>query len=216
MQNTAAIIAENLLKINAVRLSPSAPFTWASGIQSPIYCDNRSTLSYPEIRNVIRDAFCALIREKFPKANAVAAVATAGIPHGALVADQLGWPLVYVRSKPKGHGLQNLIEGRILENANYIVVEDLVSTGGSSLKAIEALRAANANVEGLVSIFTYGFPKSVEAFAQNNLPYESLSNLEALLQKAVEINYIQAAELDTIREWQNSPETWAPAALKPQ
>lgn len=213
MQNSAEQVAEFLLKIKAVKLSPAHPFTWASGILSPIYCDNRQTLSYPEIRAAIRDAFCEQIRVEFPELNGIAGVATAGVPHGVLVAERLSLPFIYVRSSAKGHGMRNLIEGRIHENARYVVVEDLVSTGGSSLAAVEAVREAGGKVEGLVSIFTYGFEKAEEQFRQANVPFRSLTNLETLLAKAVEINYIRPGDLETIREWRKSPESWSPAAL---
>jgi orotate phosphoribosyltransferase len=213
MQKSAEQVAEFLLKIKAVKLSPAEPFTWASGILSPIYCDNRQTLSYPEIRASIRDAFCELIREKFPEVNGIAGVATAGVPHGVLVAERLSLPFIYVRSSAKGHGMRNLIEGRLHDQARFVVVEDLVSTGGSSFAAVQAVREAGAKVEGLISIFSYGFAKANHLFEEAGVPFHSLTDLETLLAKAVEINYIRPGDMETIRKWRSAPESWSPAAL---
>lgn len=213
MQKSAEQVAEFLLKIKAVKLSPAEPFTWASGILSPIYCDNRQTLSYPEIRSAIRDAFCELIREKFPEVNGIAGVATAGVPHGVLIAERLSLPFIYVRSSAKGHGMRNLIEGRVHDQARFVVVEDLVSTGGSSFAAVEAVREAGATVEGLISIFSYGFAKADHLFKEAGVPFQSLTDLETLLAKAVEINYIRPGDMETIRKWRSAPESWSPAAL---
>lgn len=212
MSDSGTKIAEFLLKIKAVRLSPSDPFTWASGMKSPIYCDNRLSLSYPEVRETICASFCDLIREKMPTASAVAGVATAGIPHGMLVADRLGLPFIYVRSSPKGHGLGNQIEGRLDPEMPYAVIEDLVSTGGSSLKAVEAIREAGGQAAGLVSVFSYGFDAAAEAFQNAGLPAWSLTNLEELLRVAAEKAYIQTADLETIRSWRKDPKNWVPAS----
>lgn len=209
MENRATKIAEFLLKINAVKLNPSDPFTWASGLRSPIYCDNRLTLSFPEHRNFLKESFAALIGTEFPEAEALSGVATAGIAHGALAADALALPFSYVRSGSKGHGLKNQIEGQVKAGQKVVVVEDLVSTGGSSLKAVDVLREAGVEVLGLVAIFTYGFEKSQNAFAAAKVPFFSLTNLNQLLQKAVEIKYIQPAEMASIEKWRQDPEGWS-------
>jgi orotate phosphoribosyltransferase len=201
-------IAEFLLTIQAVRLQPDNPFTWASGWKSPVYCDNRLTLSYPHIRNLIRDTLVQLVREKFPEADGVAGVATAGIPQGALVADHLGLPFIYIRSAPKAHGMTNQVEGRVEAGRKYVVVEDLISTGGSSIKAVEALRAEGGNVAGVVAVFNYGFPQAEKAFKEANCSCESLVYLEQLLQKAREIQYIQPAEMEVISDWRKDPVQW--------
>src|SRR3954464_5375190 len=167
-------VAEFLLQIKAVKLQPEQPFTWASGLKSPIYCDNRKTLSYPKIRTYIRQHFVEVINEHFPKPEVVAGVATGGIAIGALVAQELGVPFVYVRSEAKKHGLTNMIEGEVQSGQSVIVIEDLISTGGSSLKAVEALRAAGCNVKGMVAIFTYGFDEAVENFKRNNCMVKTL------------------------------------------
>ncbi len=202
-------IAEYLLKIKAVRLQPESPFTWASGLKSPVYCDNRLSLSFPEVRNLVRDCLLQAIREQFPQANGVAGVATAGIPQGALVADHLELPFIYIRSKSKGHGLNNLIEGQIDPEVGYIVIEDLISTGGSSLKAVEALQAAGGTVVGVMSVFSYGFPQAEAAFAGAGIPLYSLLDMNTLLEKAVEIEYIQPGELDIITKWRQDPKKWS-------
>lgn len=212
MSEVKTNIAAALLEIKAVRLQPQDPFTWASGWKSPVYCDNRLALSYPALRATIRDQLVDHIRANFPEANGVAGVATAGIPQGALVADQLDLPFIYVRSKPKAHGLTNQIEGRIQEDLSYIVVEDLISTGGSSIKAIDAIRAAGGKVAGLVSIFTYGFPQAGEAMENANIKANSLVDLNELLAKAVEIEYISPAEMEVINVWRKDPATWSPSA----
>lgn len=210
MNGAATNIAESLLKIKAVRLQPSDPFTWASGWKSPVYCDNRTTLSHPELRNVIRDALTAKAKEAFPDADGVAGVATAGIPQGALVADQLELPFIYVRSKPKAHGLTNQIEGQLDPSLKYLVVEDLVSTGGSCIKAVDAIRAAGGQVAGVISVFTYGFPHAEQAFEAAGIPCISLLNLEVLLGKAVENNYISPLEMEVIDTWRKDPANWKP------
>ena len=201
-------IAEYLLEIKAVVLSPQQPFTWASGLKSPIYCDNRKTLSYPKVRTFIKTAFSDIISEEFKDADVIAGVATAGIPHGALVADVLNLPFVYVRDKPKGHGLENQIEGKLEKGQKIVVIEDLISTGGSSLKAVEALRAAGGEVLGLGAIFTYGFEKSVKAFEEANCKFFTLSNYESLLDKAIENDYAKAEDKAELVKWYKDPEAW--------
>ncbi len=201
-------VAEYLLEIKAVVLSPDQPFTWASGLKSPIYCDNRKTLSYPRVRTFIKTAFAEIISEEFKGVEVIAGVATAGIPHGALVADVLNLPFVYVRDKPKGHGLENQIEGKLEQGQKVVLIEDLISTGGSSLKAVEALRAAGADVMGLGAIFTYGFDKSVVAFEEAKCKFFTLSNYESLLDKAVENDYVKASDKDELVKWYKAPEAW--------
>lgn len=209
MDNTATNIAESLLEIKAVRLQPDQPFTWASGWQSPVYCDNRVTLSYPAIRSLIRDALAEAVRTQFPQANGVAGVATAGIPQGALVADALDLPFIYIRSKAKGHGLSNQIEGHLDPLRSYVVLEDLVSTGGSSIKAVDALRAAGGKVAGVLSVFTYGFPHATQAFDDSGTAHRALLDLETLLGKAVENSYISPQEMEIIGRWRRDPANWS-------
>lgn len=201
-------VAEFLLQIKAIKLQPTNPFTWASGWKSPIYCDNRKTLSYPAIRTFIRQAYAEVILEKYGKPDFIAGVATGGIAQGALVAQELGIPFVYVRSTPKGHGLGNQIEGDFEAGQKVVVIEDLISTGGSSLQAVEALRAAGCEVKGLVAIFTYDFAVAKENFKNANCPYETLTNYDFLIQEAVRKDYISAADLDSLRAWRNDPSTW--------
>lgn len=202
------MVATSLLSIQAVKLNVSTPFTWSSGWKSPIYCDNRLILSYPSIRTAIKKAFVDLIAEKFPQANAIAGVATAGIAHGALIADEMDCSYVYVRTSPKSHGLKNMIEGRIELDKQYVVVEDLISTGGSSLKVIEALQDAGVQIAGTVAIFSYGFEAAERAFAAKNIPFYTLCTLSDLLQKATEMEYIDAQSWETIMEWQKNPSEW--------
>lgn len=215
MENVAHLLAERLLKISAINLQPNNPFVWASGWNSPIYTDNRMTLSYPEIRTFIKIELCRTILEQFPEANAIAGVATGAIAQGALVADALGVPYVYVRSSPKNHGMENLIEGSLKPGSKVVVIEDLISTGGSSLKAVEALRASGCEVVGMAALFTYGFPVAEEAFAKANVKLVTLSNYNAMLDVALETNYIQADDLATLREWRRDPANWSanPQAL---
>lgn len=203
----AAEVAHRLLQINAIKLSPHKPFTWASGIQSPIYCDNRTALSFPEVRRFIIKGF-AQASAIFQPFNVVAGVATAGIPHGALLAEELGLPFVYVRSKAKSHGRQNQIEGVLPEGARVLVIEDLISTGGSALKAVEALREANADVVGVMAIFSYGFDKARTAFEAAGTSFATLSTYDALLKAAAEAEYIAPEEMDTLEAWRKAPETW--------
>lgn len=201
-------IAEYLLQIKAVKLSPQAPFTWASGWKSPIYCDNRKTLSYPEIRTFIRDEFVKLIQEEFGTVDAIAGVATAGIPQGALIAQELNIPFIYVRSSNKSHGLENKIEGVVTSGQSVIVIEDLISTGGSSLAAVTALRDAGCDVKAMLAIFTYGFPVAEENFKKNNCPFFTLSDYNVLIEKALKDGYIQESDLHSLQEWRKAPEKW--------
>ncbi len=209
-ENIAGKVAEFLLQIKAIKLQPSKPFTWASGWQSPIYCDNRKTLSYPPIRTFIRQQLSAAIQEKFPKPDAVVGVATGGIAQGVLVAQELSLPFAYVRSSAKGHGLQNMIEGDLEKGQNVVVVEDLVSTGGSSLKAVEALRDKGCNVVGMVAIFTYDFDVANENFKQHNCPLITLSDYNVLLNTALKNNYITEKDLDLLKMWRQAPDKWNP------
>ena len=201
-------VAEYLLEIKAVVLNPSQPFTWTSGIKSPIYCDNRKTLSFPKVRTFIKTSFADILTDEFKHADVIAGVATAGIPHGALVADVLNLPFVYVRDKPKGHGLENQIEGKLEKGQKVFLIEDLISTGGSSLKAVEALREAGAEVLGLGAIFTYGFDKAVKAFEAADCKFFTLSNYEILLDKAIEDNYVKEEEKEELIKWYKNPEAW--------
>ncbi len=212
MQNTQTAeqkIAESLLKIKAVKLSPKAPFTWASGWKSPIYCDNRQTLSFPEARLLIRDEFVRNIREKFGNTEVIAGVATGGIAHGALVAEAMGLPFIYVRSSSKGHGLQNKVEGYLEKGQKVMVIEDLVSTGKSSLDAVEALRATGAEVIGMAAIFTYGFEIAKENFEIANCELITLSNYTALVKEAMELNYVDEESLQSLKEWRTDPQNWS-------
>ncbi|PZR10721.1 MAG: orotate phosphoribosyltransferase [Flavobacterium psychrophilum] len=206
--DTAKKTAELLLQINAIKLNPKNPFTWASGWKSPIYCDNRITLSFPPIRNYIREEFSKHIEKEFGKPDVIAGVATGAIGIGMLVAEYMGLPFVYVRPEPKKHGRQNQVEGFLQKGQNVVVVEDLISTGNSSLLAVEALKAAGANVKGMVAIFTYGFDVSVQNFKNANLDLHTLGNYETLLELAVSKKYITEEELDTLKDWSKSPSTW--------
>lgn len=210
MKQIDRLLAEKLLHISAIQLQPEMPFTWASGWNSPIYTDNRRTLSYPEVRTFIKLELCRLIMENFTDVDAIAGVATGAIAQGALVADELARPYVYVRSTPKDHGLENLIEGDLRLGQKVIVVEDLISTGSSSLKVVEAIRNAGCEVVGMVAIFTYGFPEAEEAFREANVKLLTLSNYNALLEAAVETNYIRPSDLETLKEWRQNPSEWTP------
>ncbi len=201
-------VADFLLQIAAVKLSPENPFTWASGIKSPIYCDNRKTLSYPAIREEIKKAFCEIIRAQFPHAEVIAGVATGGIAIGALVAEELNLPFIYVRSEAKKHGLGNQVEGVLHANQKVVVIEDLVSTGKSSLTAVDALREAGANIEGMVAIFTYGFEKATTAFNNANCQLVTLSDYDQLIQQAAQSGYVNNDQLTTLKEWKLNPEAW--------
>ncbi|WP_297335295.1 orotate phosphoribosyltransferase [Algoriphagus sp.] len=207
-QSVAAEIADQLLEIQAIRLQPEKPFTWASGWKSPIYCDNRLSLSYPKVRTLIKENLVKSIQHYFPDVAAIAGVATAGIPQGALLANDLGLPFIYVRSKPKDHGMENRIEGKVVPGQKVVVVEDLVSTGGSSLKAVEDLRNAGFEVLGMVAIFSYGFSVAEENFKNADVKLIVLSHYEAMLPKAVERNYINQSALDSLTEWRKDPENW--------
>lgn len=210
MKQPERLLAEKLLEISAIKLQPNNPFTWASGWNSPIYTDNRKTLSYPEIRSIIKVEMCRMILENYPEADAIAGVATGAIAMGALVADTLNKPYVYVRSAPKDHGLENLIEGNLKPGQKVVVIEDLISTGGSSLKAVEAIRKAGCEVVGMVAIFTYQFPLAVENFQKAGVELLTVSNYSAMLEAAVETNYIQESDLEALKEWRKDPANWVP------
>lgn len=207
--NTLAIeIANALASIEAIKIQPDKPFTWASGWKSPIYCDNRLSLSYPEIRTKVKDALVELIKSKFPEVECIAGVATAGIPQGALVAESLGLPFVYIRSKSKSHGMENQIEGVAKKGAKVVLIEDLVSTGGSSLQAAEAVRAAGMDVLGMAAIFTYGFPISVDNFKQHNVDLVYLSDYETLIDQMIGDGRLQEVQFETLKAWRDNPAQW--------
>ena len=207
-KDTAEKTAELLLQINAIKLNPRNPFTWASGWQSPIYCDNRLILSFPLIRNYVRDEFSKYIEKQFGKPDVIAGVATGAIGIGILVAESMGLPFVYVRPEPKKHGRQNQVEGFLQKGQNVVIVEDLISTGNSSLLAVEALRAAGANIKGMAAIFTYGFDVATENFKNANVDLFTLSNYQNLLNLAVAKKYIIEDEEQTLRDWSSKPSTW--------
>lgn len=198
-------IAAHLLRIKAVALRPQQPFTWTSGIKSPIYCDNRLTMSYPEVRELIADAFAAVIRERYPEVEVIAGTATAGIPHAAWAAQKLNLPMAYVRDKAKGHGKENQIEGLIKEGQKVIVIEDLISTGGSSIKAAKAVEQAGATPLAVLAIFSYQLDKATQAFAEAGIKLESLSNYTALMEVALREGTIQESELELLRSWRQDP-----------
>lgn len=208
MKNIEETIAHQLLQIKAIKLQPANPFTWASGWFSPIYCDNRKTLSYPEVRTYIRDRFADLIRTNYADADVVAGVATGAIAQGALVADVLGKPFVYVRSAPKGHGLENLIEGELKTGQKVVVIEDLISTGGSSLKAVQAIRKSGCVVSGMLAIFSYGFQIAADQFAAEGVTLTTLSNYQTLLKVAVDTGYVTSEQVETLEEWRHNPSEW--------
>lgn len=201
-------ISEFLLQIKAIKLQPEKPFTWASGWKSPIYCDNRKTLSYPKVRTYIRQQFVDVIMEEFGTPDIIAGVATGGIAIGALVAQEMGLPFCYVRSSKKEHGLSNQIEGVIASGQSVVIIEDLISTGGSSLNAVEALRDAGCKILGMAAIFTYGFKESKDAFKNAKVKLVALSNYDALIQQAVASNYIQEKEMETLKQWSKDPSNW--------
>ncbi|MDR3328677.1 MAG: orotate phosphoribosyltransferase [Prevotellaceae bacterium] len=203
---TAQQVAQRLLQINAIKLSLAQPFTWASGWQSPIYCDNRRALAYPAVRSQLCSAFAALIRAKYSDAEVIAGVATGAIAHGALVADRLGLPFVYVRAKAKEHGLQNRIEGELAPGRRVVVVEDLISTGGSSLSAVAALREAGAEVLGMVAIFSYGFAAAQKSFEQAGCALTTLSGYAALIEQAVALGYVQPSDVAPLQRWRAATE----------
>ncbi len=213
LNHTASKIAEFLLQIKAIKLQPDQPFTWASGWKSPIYCDNRISLSYPRVRTFIRQELVKLIEDKFGKPDMIAGVATAAIAQGALVSEAMGLPFVYVRSSPKDHGRQNTIEGEVKENQTAVVIEDLISTGKSSIKAVEDLRKSGVIVKGLVSIFNYGFAEADKNFKTAACPFYSLSNYDALLKEAVETNYVKKSDLELLKAWKSNPAEWGIAKI---
>jgi orotate phosphoribosyltransferase len=202
-------IAKQLLEIKAVKLSPLQPFTWASGILSPIYCDNRIALSYPDVRETIKQGL-AEASTQVPDFDVVAGIATAGIPHGALLADILGKPFAYIRSSPKDHGRQNLIEGIIEPRQNVLLIEDLISTGGSVLKAVDAVEAIGAHVIGVLAIFSYGFDKAITSFEARGIPLITLTNYNTLIKIAAESGYININDAETLENWRKNPEGWSP------
>jgi orotate phosphoribosyltransferase len=208
MENSAKTIAEYLLQIKAIKLQPSNPFTWASGWKSPIYCDNRKTLSFPEVRSYIRDSFADLIKKTYPQAEIIAGVATGAISHGALAADKLDLPFIYVRSGAKEHGLGNQIEGYYREGQKVVVIEDLISTGGSSLNAFRALKDAGCIVLGMVAIFTYEFNKAAEGFAAEGCQLDTLCTYSILIETAVKTGYITASDVATLKNWRSDPANW--------
>ncbi len=201
-------IAEFLLQIKAIKLQPEQPFTWASGWKSPIYCDNRKTLSYPQIRTYIRQQYVNVINEQFAKPDVIAGVATGGIAQGALIAQDMGLPFIYVRSEAKKHGLTNMVEGVVEKGQNVVVIEDLISTGGSSIKAIQALREQGCNVKGMVAIFTYGFDEAVENMKKENCPTTTLCNYNTLIEVALKHEYITVNDVESLKEWRKNPSTW--------
>ncbi len=205
---SALKIAEFLLQIKAIKLQPNNPFTWASGWKSPIYCDNRVTLSFPQVRTFIRQQFVDIINERFGKPDVIAGVATGGIAQGALVAQEMGLPFVYVRSEAKKHGLTNMVEGIIEKGQSVVVIEDLVSTGGSSLKAVEALREAGADVKGMAAIFTYGFTVAEENFIKAKCKLVTLSDYTTLIEQALASNYVTENDLTTLKKWRENPAEW--------
>jgi len=205
LNELAKQIAASLLKIEAVALRPHQPFTWTSGIKSPIYCDNRLTMSYPEIRDLIASGFATLVQELYPDAEVIAGTATAGIPHAAWVADKLGLPMIYIRDKAKGHGKENLIEGVLRAGQKVVVIEDLISTGGSSLKAALAVNEAGGEALGVLAIFSYQLEKGIQAFKEAGMPLHTLSNYTALIEEAVELGKIQASDIEILQSWRANP-----------
>lgn len=210
MNEVAQKVAESLLQIKAIKLQPKKPFTWASGWKSPIYCDNRVALSHPPIRTYIRQKLAELIQEEFGSVEMISGVATAGIPQGVLVAQDLGLPFTYVRSNSKDHGRENQIEGEIVSGQRAVVVEDLISTGKSSLKAVQALREADCNVVGLVSIFTYGFAEAEKNFTEAKCRHLSLCSYDNLLEVAAKHNYILNSDIEVLEQWRANPSEWSP------
>ena len=206
--DSASKIAEFLLQIKAIKLQPENPFTWASGWKSPIYCDNRKTLSYPQIRTFIRQQFVNEINERYAKPDVIAGVATGGIAQGALIAQEMGLPFVYVRSEAKKHGLTNMVEGVVEKNQSVVVIEDLISTGGSSIKAIEALREQGCKVKGMVAIFTYGFEEATANLKKAKCPTSTLCDYATLIDVALKHNYITENDVASLNEWRVSPSTW--------
>jgi orotate phosphoribosyltransferase len=210
MKTLEQLVAEKLLKIKAIKLQPANPFTWASGWKSPIYCDNRKTLSYPILRNFIKLELARVISENYEEANAIAGIATGAIAPGALVADLLGIPFVYIRSSPKDHGLENLIEGELKPDSKVVIIEDLVSTGASSLKAVTAVRNFGCEVVGMLAVFTYGFPIAEQQFKKAKVTLTALSNYDAVIEAAVRTHYIDESEISILQEWRKDPAHWEP------
>jgi orotate phosphoribosyltransferase len=210
MKTLEQILAKKLLQIKAIKLQPANPFIWASGWKSPIYCDNRKTLSYPATRNFIKLELARTILEEYPTATAIAGVATGAIAQGAMVAEELNLPFVYIRATPKDHGLENLIEGDLKPGSKVVVIEDLISTGGSSLKAVEAIRNAGCHVVGMIAIFTYGFPVAEKKFEEAKVKLKTLCDYDAILDEALKTDYIDESEIKTLQEWRKAPDTWKP------
>ena len=208
MKTLEKLFAEKLLKVKAIKLQPANPFTWASGWKSPFYCDNRKTLSYPTLRNFVKLEISRIILEQFKDVDAIAGVATGAIAQGALVAEELNLPFVYVRSTPKDHGLENLIEGELRPGMKVVVIEDLISTGGSSLKAVEAIRRDGCEVIGMIASYTYGFPVAVEAFEKANVKLITLTNYEAVLETALQTGYINEEDIPVLHAWRKDPAHW--------
>ena len=208
MERTQIEVTKKLLEIDTIKVQPLSPFTWASGWKSPIYCDNRKILSFPETRSFIRDKFVKIIQNKYPQAEVIAGVATGAIAHGVLVADKLSLPFIYIRSKPKGHGLENLIEGDLKPDQKVVVIEDLVSTGESSLKAAEAVNNFGGEVIGMLSIFTYNFDVAKEKFKKANIELTPLSNYQILIDTALEAGEISKDQIETLMEWRKDPANW--------
>jgi len=208
MDSLKQALAAKLLGIKAIKLQPNAPFTWASGWHSPFYCDNRKALSYPDVRSFVKVALAHAVLQHFPQAEVVAGVATGAIAQGALVADELGLPFVYIRSKAKDHGMQNLIEGQLEPGKKVVVIEDLISTGGSSLKAVEALRAAGSEVVGMIASYTYGFPVAEEAFKAASVELVTLTDYEHVVAQALATGYIEEADVELLHEWRKDPAGW--------
>lgn len=214
MKTVKKLTAEKLLKIKAIKLQPTNPFTWASGWKSPIYCDNRKLMSYPSTRNFLKIEFARIILEKYPQTDAIAGVATGAIAPGVLVADLLGLPFVYIRSTPKDHGLENLIEGDLKPKQKVVVIEDLVSTGGSSLKAVEAIRRDGSDVLGMLAVFTYGLPQAVKNLHESRVELTTLCDYDAILDEALLTDYIDESELKTLQDWRRDPEGWGQTPKK--
>ena len=208
MKTLEETLAQKLLEIKAIKLQPANPFTWASGWQSPIYCDNRKTLSYPSLRNFIKLELAQAIIDNYEDVETIAGVATGAIAQGAMVADELNLPFVYIRSAPKDHGLENLIEGDLKPGAKVVIIEDLISTGGSSLKAVEAVRNAGCHVMGMMAIFTYGFPVAAKKFEEAKVQCITLCNYDAVLDEALKTEYIDESEIKTLQEWRKDPANW--------
>jgi len=208
MEKIESVIAEKLLQINAIKLNPTNPYHWASGWKSPIYCDNRKILSFPEVRDLVKKEFVNLLANVYEKPDVIAGVATGAIAHGALVADLLNLPFIYIRSASKSHGLENLIEGELEAGQNVVVIEDLISTGGSSIKAVEAIREKKANVLGMLAIFSYGFSYAALNFEKAACKLHTLTNYNTLIDKALTSGYITDSQIDLLKKWRNNPETW--------